>query len=105
VLPLQTTIVVLHLTRNVESGYLSIACAAQCILLLFRCEGVSFLAILVFMNLAALNKPPPVCIAHLVNCRLQYFSRVFTATRFSFLEAGNRTPCHVGGIPNQALIA
>lgn len=51
---LQITITLLHLTRNVHSGYLSIACALQCILLLFR---------------------------------LQYFSRVFTATRFAFLEA------------------
>ncbi len=32
----QITITLLHLTRNVHSGYLSIACALQCILLLFR---------------------------------------------------------------------
>ncbi|PSC73225.1 transient receptor potential cation channel subfamily V member 3 isoform X1 [Micractinium conductrix] len=51
---LQVYITVLHLTRNVHSGYLSIACALQCILLLFR---------------------------------LQYFSRVFTSTRYAFLEA------------------
>ncbi|EFN52792.1 expressed protein [Chlorella variabilis] len=51
---LQITIAILHFSRNVASGYLSIVCALQCILLLFR---------------------------------LQYFSRVFTATRFAFLEA------------------
>lgn len=34
----QISITSLHLTRNVHSGYLSIACAVQCIMLLFRCE-------------------------------------------------------------------
>lgn len=44
----------MHLGRfNVSSGWLSIAAALQCILLLFR---------------------------------LQYFSRVFTPTRFSFVD-------------------
>ena len=52
--PPQVSITAMHLTRHVASGYLSILCAVQCILLLFR---------------------------------LQYFSRVFTATRFAFLEA------------------
>ncbi|KAI3431610.1 hypothetical protein D9Q98_004659 [Chlorella vulgaris] len=51
---LQISIAVLHLSRHVDSGYLSIVCALQCIMLLFR---------------------------------LQYYSRVFTATRFAFLEA------------------
>jgi hypothetical protein len=51
---LQASIAALHLTRHVSSGYLSILCALQCIMLLFR---------------------------------LQYFSRVFVATRFAFLEA------------------
>lgn len=34
--PPQLSISVLHLSRNVASGYLSIACALQCILLLFK---------------------------------------------------------------------
>ncbi|PRW39343.1 transient receptor potential channel [Chlorella sorokiniana] len=51
---LQVAIAWMHLTRQVHTGYLSIACALQCILLLFR---------------------------------LQFFSRVFAATRFAFLEA------------------
>lgn len=34
--PLQITIAILHFSRNVASGYLSIVCALQCILLLFR---------------------------------------------------------------------
>jgi hypothetical protein len=49
----QISIVVLHLSRNISSGWLSIAAATQCILLLFK---------------------------------LQYFSRVFTPTKFAFLD-------------------
>jgi hypothetical protein len=33
---LQISIAVLHLSRHVDSGYLSIVCALQCIMLLFR---------------------------------------------------------------------
>ncbi|KAH7624970.1 hypothetical protein Ndes2526B_g00345 [Nannochloris sp. 'desiccata'] len=51
---LQISIVTMHLGRlDISSGWLSIAAATQCILLLFR---------------------------------LQYFSRVFTPTRFAFLD-------------------
>jgi Ion transport protein len=51
---LQISIVAMHIGRlNISSGWLSIAAATQCILLLFR---------------------------------LQYFSRVFTPTKFAFLD-------------------